>query len=132
MGWERKDVAHTNDNPPSHYTKRLYYDTAVFNTTTLRRIVEDVGVDHVLMGTDHPFELGDPTPWRTVAELGLDEAATAAILGGTPPGCSGWAHRPTGEPDRAEGHPGARVESPSRCPLDGRITRSGAGPPGNF
>ena len=93
MGWERKDVAHTNDNPPSHYTKRLYYDTAVFDPTTLRRIVEDVGVDHVLMGTDHPFELGDPNPRRTVAELGLGEADTAAILGGTAAGLLGLSVR---------------------------------------
>lgn len=89
MGWERKDVAHTNDNPPSHYTKRLYYDTAVFDTTTLRRIVEDVGVEHVLMGTDHPFELGDPTPLVTVAALGLNEADTTAIRGGTAAGLLG-------------------------------------------
>ncbi len=83
MGWERKDVAHTNDRPPSYYTDRLYYDTAVFNTDLLRRLVEDVGVDHVLMGTDHPFELGDPTPLSTVHDLGRSEADTAAILGGT-------------------------------------------------
>ncbi|HOZ60250.1 amidohydrolase family protein [Nakamurella multipartita] len=83
MGWERKDVAHTNDHPPTHYTDRLYYDTAVFNTTVLSRIVQDVGVEHVLMGTDHPFELGDPTPRKTVGDLGLSEADTAAILGGT-------------------------------------------------
>src|SRR6478609_6584955 len=94
MGWERKDVAHTNDNPPSHYTKRLYYDTAVFDPTTLRRIVEDVGVDHVLMGTDHPFELGDPTPRVTVGDLGLSEADTAAILGGTAAGLLGLTVRP--------------------------------------
>ena len=30
MGWERKDVAHTTAHPPSAYTQRLYYDTAVF------------------------------------------------------------------------------------------------------
>ncbi|WP_395726646.1 amidohydrolase family protein [Nakamurella sp.] len=89
MGWERKDVARTNDHPPSHYTRRLYYDTAVFDTTTLRRIVEDVGVEHVLMGTDHPFELGDPTPRVTVGDLGLSEAETAAILGGTAAGLLG-------------------------------------------
>lgn len=93
MGWARKDVAHTNDEPPSHYTRRLYYDTAVFDTTTLRRIVEDVGVEHVLMGTDHPFELGDPDPRRTVADLGLDPAATAAILGGTAAGLLGLTPR---------------------------------------
>jgi hypothetical protein len=41
------------------------------------------------MGTDHPFELGDPTPLDTVRDLGLDETATAAILGGTARGLLG-------------------------------------------
>ncbi len=82
MGWERKDVAHTTAVPPSELTDSLYYDTAVFSTTLLRRLVEDVGVDHVMLGTDHPFELGDPAPLQTVRALGLPDADTAAILGG--------------------------------------------------
>jgi aminocarboxymuconate-semialdehyde decarboxylase len=80
MGWERKEVAHSTPLPPSAYVDRLYYDTAVFNTTLLRRLVEDVGADHVMMGTDHPFELADFTPVQTVHALGLDEKATRAIL----------------------------------------------------
>ena len=48
----------------------------------LRRLVEDVGTDHVLLGTDHPFELGDRAPLDTVRALGLDADATRAILGG--------------------------------------------------
>lgn len=80
MGWERKDVAHSTSVPPSQLTDRLYYDTAVFSTTLLRRLVEDVGVEHVLLGTDHPFELGDRTPVDTVRNLGLDPRSTRAIL----------------------------------------------------
>ena len=80
MGWERKEVARTTPLPPSAYADRLYYDTAVFNTTLLRRLVEDVGAGHVMMGTDHPFELADFTPVQTVEALGLDDAATCAIL----------------------------------------------------
>jgi aminocarboxymuconate-semialdehyde decarboxylase len=80
MGWERKDVARSTTLPPTEYVDRLYYDTAVFSTTLLRRLVEDVGVGHVLLGTDHPFELADLTPIKTVRELGLDEAGTRAIL----------------------------------------------------
>jgi len=80
MGWERKDVAHTTAVRPSELTDRLHYDTAVFSTTLLRRLVDDVGADHVLLGTDHPFELGDRDPLGTVAALGLDRAATRAIL----------------------------------------------------
>jgi aminocarboxymuconate-semialdehyde decarboxylase len=80
MGWERKEVARTTTVRPSEFTDRLYYDTAVFSTTLLRRLVEDVGTDHVLLGTDHPFELGDRTPLDTVTALGLDRAGTRAIL----------------------------------------------------
>jgi aminocarboxymuconate-semialdehyde decarboxylase len=80
LGWDRKAVAHSTTVPPSRLTDRLYYDTAVFSTTLLRRLVEDVGSDHVLLGTDHPFELGDRTPIETVRNLGLDPRATRAIL----------------------------------------------------
>ena len=80
MGWDRKDVAHTTASPPSAYTDQLFYDTAVFSTTLLRRLVEDVGADHVMLGTDHPFELGDFTPLETVKALGLDRADTRRIL----------------------------------------------------
>jgi aminocarboxymuconate-semialdehyde decarboxylase len=80
MGWDRKDVARTTAVKPSEYTDRLYYDTAVFSTTLLRRLVEDVGVGHVLLGTDHPFELRDVNPLETVGDLGLSRADTRAIL----------------------------------------------------
>src|SRR3954469_6562337 len=80
LGWERKEVARTTAVRPSEFTDRLYYDTAVFSTTLLRRLVEDVGVEHVLLGTDHPFELGDRTPLDTVESLGLDRTSTRAIL----------------------------------------------------
>src|SRR6201999_1420678 len=36
MGWRNKDVAHTTARPPSFYTGRLYYDTAVFDPIPLR------------------------------------------------------------------------------------------------
>ncbi len=80
MGWNRKDVAHTTAVPPSEFTDQLYYDTAVFNSTLLRRIIEDVGAEHVMLGTDHPFELGDFTPRETVAAAGLDDAGNRAVL----------------------------------------------------
>jgi aminocarboxymuconate-semialdehyde decarboxylase len=80
MGWERKDVARTTALPPSEFTDRLYYDTAVFNPILLGRLVEDVGADHVLLGTDHPFELGDRQPLQTVHDLCLGDEDTRRIL----------------------------------------------------
>ncbi len=86
MGWERKDVAHTTSVHPSELGDRLFYDTAVFSTVLLRRLVEDVGAGHVLLGTDHPFELGDRDPVAAVRALGLDESATSAVLRDTAAG----------------------------------------------
>jgi aminocarboxymuconate-semialdehyde decarboxylase len=80
MGWDRKAVAHTTAVPPSELTDRLHYDTAVFSLRLLQRLVEDVGAGHVLLGTDHPFELGDRDPVKTVQALELDQPATEAIL----------------------------------------------------
>jgi aminocarboxymuconate-semialdehyde decarboxylase len=80
MGWERKEVAHTTAVPPSRLFDQLYYDTAVFSTPLLERLVADVGIEHVLLGTDHPFELGERDPVGFVRRLGLGEPSTSAIL----------------------------------------------------
>ena len=80
LGWARKDEARTVSVPPSDVTARLYYDTLVFSPVLLRRLVEDVGADHVLLGTDHPFELGDRDPVESVRAAGFYETTTRAIL----------------------------------------------------
>jgi aminocarboxymuconate-semialdehyde decarboxylase len=80
LGWNRKSVAHTTAVPPSELTGRLYYDTAVFSPVQLRRLVEDVGAERVLLGTDHPFDLAEREPVRSVQAAGLPPAATRAIL----------------------------------------------------
>ncbi|HEY3263232.1 MAG TPA: amidohydrolase family protein [Pseudonocardiaceae bacterium] len=100
MGWERKAVARTTSVPPSELTDRLYYDTAVFDTTLLRRLVDDVGVDHVLLGTDHPFELGDRHPVQTVRNLGLSRKDTKAILWDNAAALLGMAAVPAGHSAR--------------------------------
>jgi len=48
----------------------------------LAYLVKVAGEDRVLLGSDHPFWLGDPAPTRIVREAGLSQSAEAAILGG--------------------------------------------------
>ena len=52
----------------------------MFDTSLLSHLVSDMGVDRILLGTDHPFELGDTNPVATVRSLGLAEDDTEAIL----------------------------------------------------
>ena len=91
MGWRNKDVARTTAEPPSVYTGRLYYDTAVFSPVLLQRLVEDVGASHVMLGTDHPFELRDAEPLASVAAAKLSAAEERAILWGNAAGLLGLA-----------------------------------------
>jgi aminocarboxymuconate-semialdehyde decarboxylase len=66
---------------PSGYLRRFHYDTLVQFPPALAYLVKVVGEDRVVLGSDHPFWLGDPAPTRIVREAGLTAAAQAAILG---------------------------------------------------
>jgi aminocarboxymuconate-semialdehyde decarboxylase len=68
--------------PVEDSLRRLYYDSVTHDPALLRAVVEFAGADHVLLGSDHPFDMGDPDPVATVLATGLDREAEAAILGG--------------------------------------------------
>jgi aminocarboxymuconate-semialdehyde decarboxylase len=71
------------DRPPSHYMKMFYYDTMVFQPLYLRHLVEIVGSDRVMLGTDYPFDMGEADPVGLVdATEGLTQAERSAIKGG--------------------------------------------------
>lgn len=67
---------------PSGYLRRFHYDTLVQRSDALAYLARLVGPDRVLLGSDHPFPLGDPEPLRVVREAALGADAEAAILGG--------------------------------------------------
>jgi aminocarboxymuconate-semialdehyde decarboxylase len=77
----RPEVRADGARLPSGYLRRFHYDTLVQFPRALGYLVEVVGEDRVLLGSDHPFWLGDPAPTRIVREAGLSPAAQAAILG---------------------------------------------------
>ena len=70
------------DHPPSHYLRSLHYDTMVFEPLYLRHLIDVVGVDRVLLGTDFPFDMAETDPVGLVGKVpGLDEADRRAITG---------------------------------------------------
>jgi aminocarboxymuconate-semialdehyde decarboxylase len=68
--------------PVEESLRRLYFDTVTHDPALLRALVDFAGADRVLLGSDHPFDMGDPDPVATVLAAGLDGAAKAAVLGG--------------------------------------------------
>lgn len=67
---------------PSGYLRRFHYDTLLQSPSALAYLVGAVGEDRVVLGSDHPFWLGDPAPLDVVRAAGLGPAAQDAILGG--------------------------------------------------
>ncbi len=51
-------------------------------------LVDFAGGDHVLLGTDHPFDMGDPHPVATVRAAGLGASPSATCWAATRCGCS--------------------------------------------
>lgn len=46
--------------PPSSYLKQIFYDTVVAHPAALRYLIDLVGHEQVVFGSDFPFEIGDP------------------------------------------------------------------------
>lgn len=68
---------------PADALKRLYFDTIVHSKDALEFLVGSAGADHVLLGSDYPFDMGMPTGVTTVRALPIAPTDQNAILGGT-------------------------------------------------
>jgi aminocarboxymuconate-semialdehyde decarboxylase len=67
---------------PDESLRRLYYDTLTHDPGLLSALVEYVGAEHVVLGSDYPFDMGDRRPVESVRACGFEPAAEAAVLGG--------------------------------------------------
>lgn len=80
--WNARSDVKVIPHAPTTYLKRMYFDTVVFSVEQLEALVRMAGVDHVLMGTDYPYDMADSDPVGHVMASALDDAAKAAIVGG--------------------------------------------------
>lgn len=61
---------------------RLMFDTVTHDPALLRDLVGAVGASQLLLGSDYPFDMGDPHPVETVRSAALGEEAEQAVLRG--------------------------------------------------
>ena len=80
---------------PSSYLRQIYFDSVVAHPAALRYLIDLVGHDQVVFGSDFPFEIGDPLGAKilpAIAELPQNIAAdilhnnAARILSGAKAG----------------------------------------------
>lgn len=78
-----KDDLYELSQPPSSYLDRFYYDCCTYSEPALRFLVDAVGIDRVVLGTDYPapMTLQDSVNWVR-GMTSLTDAEKDAILSG--------------------------------------------------
>lgn len=82
-GWQHRPAAKKSiiTRAPSTYLRQFYFDTIVFAADALRYLVQLVGADHVVIGTDYPFDMGYDRPRELVESLELPSDQAEKIFG---------------------------------------------------
>jgi aminocarboxymuconate-semialdehyde decarboxylase len=81
--WHHHPAAHgACELKPGSYLNRFYVDSAVFNERALRFLVETMGAERVMLGSDYPFPLGEHQVGSLIRTSNLPEPAKAQLLGG--------------------------------------------------
>jgi aminocarboxymuconate-semialdehyde decarboxylase len=72
---EREEPKVNGARPPETYIGKFYYDTVIHNGDCLEFGVKTLGADHILYGTDYPFDMGDLGAARGIQGLSRLSAA---------------------------------------------------------
>jgi len=79
----RSDTRGQMKRKPSSYLERFYFDTITFDHGMLAHLIARYGADHVVLGTDYPYDMGVERPVEFIGGVkGLSAAERAAIEGG--------------------------------------------------
>ena len=60
----------------------IYTDTILHDARVLKFVIEMIGADRIMMGSDAPFPIGDMAPMQIVADAGVTGAQAQAMNGG--------------------------------------------------
>jgi aminocarboxymuconate-semialdehyde decarboxylase len=89
--WARMDHAHRARpdtkrvirKAPSSYLSRFYFDTITFDPQMLRQLIDKWGADHVVLGTDYPYDMAEVDPVGLIESVKrLPRAEKDLIMGG--------------------------------------------------
>lgn len=89
--WARMDHAHgarpdchtVIKKKPTSYLRKFYFDTITFDRDMLRNLIDKWGDDHVVLGTDYPYDMGEEDPVGLIESVArLTRAEKERIMGG--------------------------------------------------
>lgn len=80
--WEVRPEARRCVDRPSSYISRITFDSLVHGPGALRSLVDAVGADSVVLGSDYPFDMGNDNPVSEVRAAGFSDEINRSILVG--------------------------------------------------
>jgi aminocarboxymuconate-semialdehyde decarboxylase len=79
-GWRvRPEGAAAIPREPREYARRLYVDSLTLSAANLRFVLEALGPERVVVGSDYPFDMGEADPAGFLAGASLDAAVRTGI-----------------------------------------------------
>ena len=82
--WQaRPDCRTVLKKKPSRSLEKFYFDTIAFDSGMLQHLIERLGADHVLLGTDYPYDMGVEDPVGFINRVkSLSSVKKKKIMGG--------------------------------------------------
>ena len=77
--YRNQDIPRSPSQPPSAYLGRFWYDTILHSPQALSYLLGLVGSERILLGTDYPFPVDDPSPMQSLADAGCSQAEIEQI-----------------------------------------------------
>lgn len=82
---EFEDARTFLERAPSEYVGRFWYDSCTYTESTLRYLMDVVGSDRVVLGTDYPAPMMEPDPVRWIRGMtSLSDEEKEAVLSANP------------------------------------------------
>ena len=76
----RSEAKRVIARPPSTYLGRLYFDSITHDPRMLELLCEKAGSDHVMLGSDYPFDMGVEHPLEQLAGARLTDTDLDNVL----------------------------------------------------
>ena len=69
-GWHvRPEAKLLIQRPPSEYFRLLYFDSLTYSVPALQFLVQSVGAERVMLGTDYPADMAESDPVKRISDL---------------------------------------------------------------
>jgi len=83
-GWDaRPEARELAPRPPIEYLRQCYFDTILHSQAAFDYLVSVVPVDHVVMGSDYPWDMGPDVPREVIdGSTALTDEQRAGVLAG--------------------------------------------------